>query len=48
MIGSGAYGSVVKAYDLYLEDYVAIKKVQNVDNNNIMCKRILREVSLLR
>lgn len=31
-----------------MQKFVAIKEISNIDENPIKCKRILREISLLR
>jgi len=48
LIGKGAYGAVVSAYDTKFNQKVAIKKIPNVFNDVTKAKRILREIKLLR
>jgi len=48
VVGSGSYGSVAKAKCVKTGKKVAIKKMDNIFDDEIDCKRILREVSLLR
>lgn len=47
-IGSGSYGSVVEAIQKSSGKKVAIKRLNGVFEDLIDCKRILREVTLLR
>lgn len=47
-IGSGSYGSVVEALQKSTGKKVAIKRLNGVFEDLIDCKRILREVTLLR
>lgn len=46
-IGSGSYGYVVEAIQKSTGQKVAIKRVNNLFEDLIDCKRILREISLL-
>jgi len=48
MIGTGSYGSVCEAYDKEKERIVAIKKVNRLFEDNVDCKRILREWHILK
>lgn len=48
LLGSGSYGSVCEATHKMSKTKVAIKKVLNVFEDKVDCKRILREVHLLR
>lgn len=48
LIGSGAYGTVVSAYDTKRKCRVAIKKVKNPFENIIISKRLLREIIILK
>mmetsp|Transcript_62220 Transcript_62220/g.92297 ORF Transcript_62220/g.92297 Transcript_62220/m.92297 type:complete len:396 (+) Transcript_62220:5388-6575(+) len=48
LIGRGAYGSVVSAFDTVVGECVAIKKIRNLFDDEIIAKRILREIKLLR
>jgi len=48
LLGSGSYGSVCEAVHKPSKTTVAIKKVLNLFEDNIDCKRVLREVHLLR
>lgn len=47
-IGSGSYGTVVRAKHLPSDTNVAIKKVDNVFANAGDAKRLLREVQILK
>lgn len=47
-IGSGSYGSVVEAKKKSNQQKVAIKRMNNLFEDTIDCKRILREITLLR
>ena len=47
-IGSGSYGQVVEAKKLSTGQKVAIKRMNNLFEDLIDCKRILREIYLLR
>jgi len=48
VLGTGSYGSVCRATQLSTGRKVAIKRVKNVFEDDIDCKRILREITLLR
>ena len=48
ILGSGSYGQVAQAIQLSTGKRVAIKKMDNIFEDDIDCKRILREVTLLR
>jgi mitogen-activated protein kinase 1/3 len=48
VLGTGSYGSVCRAIQLSSGKKVAIKRVKNVFEDDIDCKRILREITLLR
>ena len=48
LIGSGSYGSVCEAIHVPSGKHVAIKKIKNLFDDKVDCKRILREVQLLR
>jgi len=48
VVGSGSYGQVAKAKCVKTGQKVAIKKMDNIFDDEIDCKRILREVTLLR
>mmetsp|Transcript_33761 Transcript_33761/g.93279 ORF Transcript_33761/g.93279 Transcript_33761/m.93279 type:complete len:437 (-) Transcript_33761:132-1442(-) len=48
LIGTGSYGSVAEAYDWEKKQLVAIKRIAHVFDDLVDCKRILREVSILR
>ena len=48
IIGQGSYGSVARATMLSTGQKVAIKKMDDIFDDEIDCKRILREVTLLR
>ena len=47
-LGVGSYGNVVEAIDRNTGNRVAIKQVNNIFNDIIDSKRILREITLLR
>ncbi|ORY92051.1 kinase-like domain-containing protein, partial [Syncephalastrum racemosum] len=47
-VGSGAYGTVVSAYDLHTDRFCAIKKVYRVLDKRLVTKRCLRELKLLQ
>ena len=47
-IGAGAYSSVWDAIELSTNTRVAVKKETDIFNNSIDCKRLLREIKLLR
>jgi len=48
VLGTGSYGSVCRAIQVSTGKKVAIKRVKNVFEDDIDCKRILREVTLMR
>ena len=48
LLGSGSYGQVAQAIQLSTGKRVAIKKMDNIFEDETDCKRILREVTLLR
>ena len=48
IVGKGSYGQVCKATCLKSGVRVAIKKIDKVFDDTIDCKRILREITLLR
>ncbi len=48
LLGSGSYGSVCEAVHKSSKTTVAIKKVLNLFDDKVDCKRVLREVHLLR
>ncbi|TMW56605.1 hypothetical protein Poli38472_006615 [Pythium oligandrum] len=48
LIGKGSYGQVVEAYDTVRQQKVAIKKIMNVFDQEIDCKRLYREIYILR
>ena len=47
-VGSGSYGYVVEAIQKSTGKKVAIKRLNKIFEDTIDCKRILREVTLLR
>ena len=47
-VGSGSYGYVVEAIQINTGKKVAIKRLNKIFEDTIDCKRILREVTLLR
>lgn len=47
VIGSGSYGSVAEAQDSTEDRTVAIKRIPDLFEDAVDCKRILREVSIL-
>jgi mitogen-activated protein kinase 1/3 len=48
VLGHGSYGEVAQALDKVTGDKVAIKRINNVFDQEIDTKRILREVYILR
>eukprot|EP00831_Metopus_contortus_P035630 TRINITY_DN2836_c0_g1_i1.p1 TRINITY_DN2836_c0_g1~~TRINITY_DN2836_c0_g1_i1.p1 ORF type:complete len:258 (+),score=40.44 TRINITY_DN2836_c0_g1_i1:193-966(+) len=48
ILGTGSYGSVCEAIHKPTKTKVAIKKVIDLFDDNVDCKRVLREVHLLR
>ena len=48
VLGKGSYGIVAEATQLSTGKLVAIKKIDNIFDDDIDCKRILREIILLR
>lgn len=46
MLGQGAYGSVVSAYNRLDGSHVAVKKV-TLNGNPVLCQRTIREIKLL-
>ena len=48
LLGSGSYGQVVSAIHKPTQTKVAIKKMDGVFEDEVDCKRILREVTILR
>jgi len=48
LIGTGSYGSVCEAYDSTEKRLVAIKRIGHMFEDLIDCKRILREISILK
>ena len=48
LLGSGSYGQVAQAIQLSTGKKVAIKKMDNIFEDETDCKRILREITLLR
>jgi mitogen-activated protein kinase 1/3 len=48
LLGTGSYGSVALATQTSTGKKVAIKRMENIFEDEIDCKRILREVTLLR
>jgi len=47
-VGAGSYGSVVEALDTTTNQKVAIKRITGIFDDIVDCKRILREICLLR
>lgn len=47
-IGSGSYGDVYEAIYIERNRKVAVKTINNIFNDLVDCKRILREIRLLR
>ena len=47
ILGRGSYGSVAQAIQLETGKKVAVKKISNVFDNTVDCKRILREIIIL-
>jgi mitogen-activated protein kinase 1/3 len=48
IVGNGSYGQVAQAKCMKTGRQVAIKKMDNIFDDEIDCKRILREITLLR
>ena len=48
VLGTGSYGSVCRAVQVSTGNKVAIKRIKNVFEDEIDCKRILREITLMR
>lgn len=48
VLGTGSYGSVCRAIQVSTGLKVAIKRINNVFEDDVDCKRILREVTLMR
>merc|ERR1719440_1124223 len=47
LIGSGAYGQVIEAFDHAKGELVAVKRMGHLFKDLVDCKRILREVAIL-
>ncbi|EGR30404.1 mitogen-activated protein kinase 2, putative [Ichthyophthirius multifiliis] len=48
VVGSGSYGQVVEALEKSTKNKVAIKRLDGIFEDTVDCKRILREIHLLR
>ena len=48
LLGSGSYGNVAKALHKPTNTQVAIKQMKGIFEDEIDCKRILREISILK
>ena len=48
LLGTGSYGKVALATKKSTKQKVAIKRMENIFEDEMDCKRILREVSLMR
>uniref|UniRef100_K3WG42 Mitogen-activated protein kinase n=1 Tax=Globisporangium ultimum (strain ATCC 200006 / CBS 805.95 / DAOM BR144) TaxID=431595 RepID=K3WG42_GLOUD len=48
LLGKGSYGQVAEAFDTVRQKKVAIKKINNVFDQEIDCKRLYREIYILR
>lgn len=48
LLGKGSYGQVAEAFDTVRQKKVAIKKIINVFDQEIDCKRLYREIYILR
>ncbi|KAJ0403808.1 hypothetical protein P43SY_003905 [Pythium insidiosum] len=48
LLGKGSYGQVAEAYDSVRQKKVAIKRIVNVFEQEIDCKRLYREIYILR
>ena len=48
VLGAGAYGVVVSAYDSLAGEHVAIKKIEKAFEHLVFTKRALRELKILR
>mmetsp|Transcript_15038 Transcript_15038/g.43423 ORF Transcript_15038/g.43423 Transcript_15038/m.43423 type:complete len:620 (+) Transcript_15038:78-1937(+) len=47
MLGAGAYGSVCEAWDAVTERKVAVKRIDDVFDSSVQCRRILREIAIM-
>ena len=47
-IGQGAFGQVVKARNFATGDFVAIKQIKNIFRNYYECRKVMREISIMR
>lgn len=47
-IGSGSFGQVIKAKSLETGEFVAIKQIKNIFRNHYECRKVIREISILR
>ena len=48
ILGTGSYGCVCRAIQVSTGKMVAIKRVKNVFDDEVDCRRILREITLMR
>ncbi|OQS01390.1 mitogen-activated protein kinase [Achlya hypogyna] len=48
LLGKGSYGQVAEAFDMLKNKRVAIKKIINVFDQEVDCKRLYREIYILR
>ena len=47
-IGEGTYGTVMKAKDIAVGDYVAIKHMTDFSDHKYTCTRVLREIKIMK
>ena len=47
-VGSGSFGQVVKVQSKETGETFAIKRIKNVFHDNYHCKKVLREIMILR
>ena len=47
-IGEGTYGTVMKAKDIAVGDFVAIKHITDFSDHQYICTRVLREIKIMK
>lgn len=47
-IGAGSFGQVIKARCMQTGKLVAIKQISNIFRNSYECRKVIREISILR